>query len=109
MYAHPACPQVPAMIGMLKQSQVDYDYVNIFADTEARARVQEINNGYESVPTFEFPDGTTLTEPSAGLLKRKLQGMGYHVPLRAQVVGNAFKIFMAVMVAWAMLSALGIL
>jgi mycoredoxin len=97
------------MIGMLKQSQVDYDYINIFDDSAARARVREINNGYESVPTFEFPDGTTLTEPSAGQLKRKLQMMGYHVPLRAQIVGNAVKIFVAVMVGWAVLSALGIL
>ena len=97
------------MVGMLKQSQVDYEYVNIFDDSAARARVREINHGYESVPTFEFPDGTTLTEPSAGELKRKLEVIGYHVPFRAELIGNAFKIFVAVMIAWSILSALGIL
>jgi mycoredoxin len=109
MYAHPACPQVLPMMSMLKQSGVDYTYININQDHEARLRVLEINQGYASVPTFVFPDGTTLTEPSAGQLRRKLETLGYRVPLRAQLTGSAINLFILVMVLWAILSMLGVL
>jgi hypothetical protein len=46
----------------------------------ARKRVQEINNGDESVPTIEFPDGEILTEPTTDELRQKLEELGYAVP-----------------------------
>ena len=55
MYGSPACPHVPTMKSLLNQSKVDYEYINIFQDLSAREHVREINNGYESVPTFVFP------------------------------------------------------
>ena len=39
-----------------------------------------MNLGHESVPTLEFPDGSALTEPSAGDVKDKLRAMGYDIP-----------------------------
>ena len=42
-------------------------------------------NGYESVPTLVFPDGSTLTEPTNGGLQAKLGEMGYTVPLLHQI------------------------
>ena len=56
---------------MLRRSKARYAYIDIRRDAQARDRVREINNGYESVPTLVFPDGSTLTEPPAGQLRRK--------------------------------------
>ena len=108
MYGTPACPSVPPMKSLLNQSDVPYDYINIFNDLTARERVREINHGNESVPTFVFPDGTTLTEPSTGEIKKKLEAMGYKVPFRALIMGNLWLIFVAVMVLFALARALGL-
>ena len=80
MYGSPTCPMVPPVRGMLRRAQAPFQYVDISRDGEGRARVLEINNGYASVPTLEFPDGSTLTEPSTEALNRKLKKLGYQVP-----------------------------
>jgi hypothetical protein len=56
---------------------VVFEYVDILRDEDGRQRVLEINNGYTSVPTVVFADGSTLTEPSPEQLKRKLRRLGY--------------------------------
>lgn len=100
MYAHNACPQVPGVVGMLQQSRADYDYINIKQDDDAREWVREVNNGYESVPTLLFPDGSTLTEPSANELRDKLKAMGYTVPLHTLLLGNIHLIIAGLIVAF---------
>lgn len=80
LYGKPTCAMVPGARFALERANAEYEYVNILEDAEARTRVQEINNGNESVPTFEFPDGSTLTEPSGGEIKDKLQSLGYEIP-----------------------------
>lgn len=87
-YGHAACPGVPGVRAMLNQAKADYEYINIHEDVTARQLVREINNGYESVPTLVFPDGSTLTEPGAGELRDKLQAMGYRVPFVAMLAGR---------------------
>lgn len=109
VYGHPTCPMLPPLIGMLKRSKVDYIYINIHQDTEARQRVRDINNGDESVPTLVFPDGSTLTEPGAGILKRKLQSFGYTIPLSAWLAGNAFNLVLLAVILYAGLRFLGVL
>ncbi|MEL6306590.1 MAG: glutaredoxin domain-containing protein [Chloroflexota bacterium] len=108
MYGTPTCPMVPPMKQMLARADVHYEYVNLVGDLMARERVREINNGYESVPTFEFPDGSTLTEPSTGEMKRKLEQMGYDVPASAMLMGNLWLLVMAGGVSLALLRAFGI-
>jgi hypothetical protein len=56
---------------------VAFEYVDILRDEDGRQRVLEINNGYASVPTVVFADGSTLTEPSPEQLKQKLRRLGY--------------------------------
>lgn len=80
MYGTPACPMVPPVKSYLDSANIAYDYVNISEDTEARQKVELINNGFQSVPTLVFTDGSTLTEPSLLVLKGKLQELGYDVP-----------------------------
>lgn len=79
MYGTPICPMVPPAKGILRRAGTDFLYVDITQDSSGRAHVQEINHGFESVPTFVFPDGSTLTEPPMAQLKEKLVMLGYTV------------------------------
>ena len=98
VYGHPFCPMVMPVLKMLESSDVDFEYINIRQDLEARDRVTEINNGNESVPTLVFPDDSTLTEPSSGELKSKLEEFGYTVPLIAQLYSNAPMIIVGIII-----------
>lgn len=77
LYGTPTCAMVAPVRGVLERAQMPFEYVNILQDEEARQRVLEINDGYASVPTIVFADGSTLTEPSLAILKRKLRQLGY--------------------------------
>lgn len=79
LYGSSACAAVPPVRNTLERADADFEYFDIHKTLEARERVREINQGYESVPTLVFPDGSTLTEPSAGELQDKLQSLGYEV------------------------------
>jgi mycoredoxin len=103
VYGHPFCPMLPPVLGMLKQARVEYDYINIHEDDEARQRVREINNGNESVPTLVFPDGSTLTEPSGMVLRKRLIAEGYTVPVSATLIGNPFPIGIGLIILYAVL------
>ena len=109
VYGHPACPGVGPLRAMLGQSKVAYTYVNIRRDPEAATTVRAINNGNESVPTLVFPDGTTLTEPSADELKRKLESLGYRVSPLAWILGNSWLIITGLVVLYALLRFLNVL
>ena len=97
VYGHPNCPSLGPVKGLLTQSKVKFEYIDIHQDRVAAARVREINNGNESVPTLVFPDGSTLTEPTVGELKSKLETLGYKVGLAAWVIGNSRLIFFIVL------------
>jgi mycoredoxin len=80
LYGTKKCPSVRSVRGMLERTAVPYAYVDAEQDQAARIRLQEINDGYESVPTLVFADGRTLTEPSLVQLRAHLEADGYHVP-----------------------------
>lgn len=109
VYGHPGCPAVPPVTAMLTQAKVAYEYVNIRQEPDAVTRVRAINNGNESVPTLVFPDGSTLTEPSASELKRKLEAMGYRVGPLAWLIGNGWLIVTGLIILFALLRFLEIL
>ena len=54
------------------QNQIPYEYKDIDYDPQARKYVEDVNNGYRSVPTIVFPDGSIVVEPTVDALKRKL-------------------------------------
>lgn len=105
LYGHASCPYVPPVRGMLAQSNVDHEYINIRKYPEAAQRVRKINNGYESVPTLVFPDGSTLTEPSAAQLKAKLESLGYTVGPAAWLAGNLWLVLIVLVVLLILLRA----
>jgi mycoredoxin len=108
VYGHPTCPALGPVKGLLTQSKVKFEYIDIHQDSAAAAHVRAINNGDESVPTLVFPDDSTLTEPSVEELKAKLESLGYKVGPVAWLIGNAWLIFIIAGVLIAVLRLLGI-
>ena len=109
LYGHSACPGVGPVKNMLKHAEVEFEYVNIFQDVEAAARVRTINNGHESVPTLVFPDGSTLTEPSMWELKSKLESLGYEASLLAWAMGSMWRIVLFGIVIYSVLRFLEVI
>ena len=91
------------MRGLLAQAKVPYDYIDITSDPTAAAKVRTLNEGNESVPTLVFPDGSSLTEPSAGQLKQKLESLGYRVGPLAWLIGNAWQIVTGTVILYGLL------
>ena len=56
----------------LQQKNIPFDWINIDKDKNGERFVIDINNGYRSVPTIIFPDGSILVEPTTTQLARKL-------------------------------------
>ena len=80
LYGSLTCPMVPPVRSLLRRASVEFDYVDILFNQEARRCVIEINQGNASVPTLVFPDGSTLTEPAIDDLEVKLRSLGLDIP-----------------------------
>lgn len=72
MYGTSWCGGTRSARDYFKINQVEYDWIDIDLDPSAAEIVKKINNGYKSVPTIIFPDGSILVEPSNYELKEKL-------------------------------------
>ena len=72
LYGTNWCGDTRRARAFLDERQVPYTYIDIDQNAEAARFVKEVNNGYRSVPTIVFPDGSTLTEPSTTQLAAKL-------------------------------------
>lgn len=63
------CPDCVRTKLFLDKRKVAYEYIDIDQDMNGRKFVMETNQGFCSVPTILFPDGSTLTEPSSHVLE----------------------------------------
>ncbi len=79
LYGNPFCTMIGSVRAILDRSNAPYEYVDIARNSQASQQVKQINNGYASVPTLVFPDESTLTEPTTGELKLRLEELGYSV------------------------------
>ncbi|MGI8666421.1 MAG: mycoredoxin [Jatrophihabitans sp.] len=59
----------------LAQAGIDYHEVDIDLDEQAAVRVMQANGGNQTVPTLEFSDGSTLTNPSVPQVQDKLAAL----------------------------------
>lgn len=116
MYSRTTCPMDPPVQQMLNSANIPFEYIDIRQDDEARALVQQINHGNESVPTLVFANGSTLTEPSPGSLRKHLAEMGYDVPVTdlwlayaRGMLTNPLYLFLIVMVIFALLRGFGVI
>ena len=57
----------------LDEYNIPHQRVSLEGNPEATEFVMEVNNGYRSVPTIVFPDGSILVEPSWEQLKQKFK------------------------------------
>ena len=66
------CGDTRRALRFLDQVNIPYQWIDIDQDREARRFVEDVNNGYRSVPTIIFPDGSMLVEPTEDQLAQKL-------------------------------------
>ncbi len=58
----------------LARAGIEVTEVDIERDPTAAQYVMSVNGGNQTVPTVLFPDGTALTNPSAGQVQARLRG-----------------------------------
>lgn len=72
VYTSSYCLHSRSVVRFLKKNDIPAEIISIDGDPGAREKVMSLNQGYASVPTLVFPDGTQLTEPSSSELRSKL-------------------------------------
>ena len=63
------CQRLKAQMG---REGIVFEEVDIEADPEAAAFVEQVNGGNQTVPTLVYPDGTAATNPSLKDVKAAL-------------------------------------
>ncbi|PKO06993.1 MAG: NrdH-redoxin [Chloroflexi bacterium HGW-Chloroflexi-3] len=76
MYGTTWCGESIRAKKLFEDYQIAFEWINIDKDKDGEKRVKEINNGYKSVPTIIFPDGSILVEPDKETLKKKFLELG---------------------------------
>ncbi len=76
VYGTTWCPDCVRAKQILNKHKVPFTWINIEENEEACAYVQQVNGGYQSVPTIVFADGSVLVEPSNSALEKKLTENG---------------------------------
>ncbi len=71
MYATEYCADCLRAKNFFETNNIPHVRVGLEGDEEAIEFVMQVNNGYRSVPTIVFPDGTILVEPNSEELKAK--------------------------------------
>ena len=72
MYGTTWCGSTKRARRLFEDEKIDYEWIDIDQDETAAKFVESVANGFRSVPTIVFPDGTILVEPSTYQLKEKL-------------------------------------
>ena len=72
MYTTTWCAFCRRLKSQLAAEGIEITEVNIEEDPDAADYVMSVNGGFQTVPTLVFPDGTSLTNPSAAAVKQRL-------------------------------------
>lgn len=72
VYTSRYCMHSRAVEKLLRDNEIAARYIRIDGDEVARENLMALNNGYASVPTLLFADGTQMTEPALGAVRAKL-------------------------------------
>ena len=75
MYTTPWCGYCHRLKSQLDREGIAYDVVDIEEQPEAALTVEAANNGYQTVPTLVYSDGTAQTNPSLAQVKDKLSAL----------------------------------
>ena len=71
MYTTEFCSDCLRAKRFFDENNIPHQRVSLEGNPEATEFVMKVNNGYRSVPTIVFPDGSILVEPSWEQLKKK--------------------------------------
>lgn len=71
LYATQYCSDCIRAKKFLESNNIPHLQVGLEGNSDATEFVIRVNNGYRSVPTIVFPDGTVLVEPDWEELKAK--------------------------------------
>ncbi|MEU8006169.1 FAD-dependent oxidoreductase [Catellatospora sp. NPDC049111] len=72
VYGAPWCPDCRRVKKFLTEHRARYDWVDVDQDTEARAEVQRLQDGGQTIPTVVFDDGAMMVNPSNHTIAAKL-------------------------------------
>ena len=72
IYSTEWCGPCRRLKDQLSREGVHFDVVDIETTAGAEDIVKEINDGFATVPTLVFHDGTTMTNPMLGEVMAKL-------------------------------------
>ena len=72
MYGTTWCGDTRRARRFMDEHNIQFKWIDIDQDPQARKFVEEVNHGFRSVPTIIFPDGSMLVEPSTSMLAEKL-------------------------------------
>ncbi|HAV77693.1 MAG TPA: NrdH-redoxin [Anaerolineae bacterium] len=73
MYTTEYCGDCMRAKKFFDENNISYERVGLEGNPEATEFVTQVNNGYRSVPTIVFPDGSILVEPSWDELRQKFK------------------------------------
>lgn len=71
MYTTEYCSDCMRARRFFESENIPFLRIGLEGNPEATEFVMQINNGYRSVPTIVFPDGSILVEPSWEELRQK--------------------------------------
>jgi len=72
MYTTSWCGYCVRLKRLMQTEGIDFAEVNIEVDPQAADVVMNANGGNRTVPTLQFADGTTLTNPSIDQVRAQL-------------------------------------
>ncbi|MDQ1240237.1 MAG: mycoredoxin, partial [Thermodesulfobacteriota bacterium] len=72
MYGAAWCPDAKRSRRFLEEHNLDYQWIDIDENPQAKEYVKKVNQGKVIIPTIRFPDGSILVEPSNEQLAEKL-------------------------------------
>ena len=75
MYSTHWCGFCRLLKSHLDREGIEFTVVDIEQEPEAADYVMSVNGGMQTVPTLQFPDGSTLTNPTITQVKQHLIGM----------------------------------
>jgi len=77
MYGAEWCADCFRAKKVFTENKIDYTYIDIDKNEEAKSYVKEINpQGNETIPVIKFPDNSVLIEPSTSDLTNYLITLG---------------------------------
>ena len=75
MYTTTWCGYCRRLKSQLAREGIEIIEVDIEREPDAAEYVMSVNGGFQTVPTVLFPDGSTLTNPSARAVRQRMENL----------------------------------